>query len=160
MSLFLHAPGNSPSTLAVFSHCIWNENTDMISVWRDQSCQCILSTVWKQTPQRQETGSTASPCPEIGTLGAGDEGMLGPSVEPETKQQSTVEFRLLPDSFEKACGSGVLFWDIDVLLYDLYGVFSCYSLVQIPLICTVGEALEKQQLHNCTILSTPRGAGA
>lgn len=84
--------------------------------------QCL-----KATPQKQEIEDQLPfHAQEQGTLGAGEKGMLGTCVEMhlpgslDIKQQSAVKFRLLSDpmSFEKTCGSQVLFWDIDVPLYE------------------------------------------
>lgn len=86
--------------------------------------QCISSTVWKQTPQKQETEINCLFMPRNRELSAlGKRGCWEPVHligSLDIKQQSTVKFRLLsdPTSFEKTCGSQVLFWDTDVPLYE------------------------------------------
>lgn len=138
-------------------------------VWTGTSPATVsLAKVWKQTLQKQETKDqlTAFSCPETGNSWCWGQGEVGnlcgdaPHWEPGNKAAKYCEV-------QASLSFHVLWKDLwipsfEILMFPFmkrYVVFSCYSLVQIPLIYTVGEALEKQKLHISTILSTHRAAG-
>lgn len=98
------------------------------------------------------------------TLSAGDKGILGTYVDigaslgvwkQSSKALRTSGFSQIPCPLKRLVDPEFYFEILMFPFMNLYGAFSCCSLVQIPLIYAVGEALENQKLHICTSSALP-----